>query len=66
MRDRVRAAIARLSPAHQAVLLGMLNGLDYRTLAAQLQLPIQTVRTRYHHGKRALRKLLGDDARALL
>ncbi len=44
----------------------MLNGLDYRTLAAQLQLPIQTVRTRYHHGKRALRKLLGDDARALL
>jgi RNA polymerase sigma factor (sigma-70 family) len=64
--QRVRAAIARLSPAHQAVLLRTLRGQDYRTIAAELRLPIQTVRSRFHHGKNALRKLLGDDGWALL
>ena len=57
----VDAALARLSPEHRAaVALRDLVGLDYAEIAAVLDLPPGTVRSRISRGRAALADLLAD------
>jgi RNA polymerase sigma-70 factor (ECF subfamily) len=56
------AALARLSPEHRAaVALRDLLGLDYAEIAAVLDIPPGTVRSRIARGRAALADLLHDD-----
>lgn len=63
-RARVRKllleAIAQLSPAHRAVVdLTYFHELGYREIAAILDCPVDTVKTRMFHARRHLREKLG-------
>lgn len=56
----LRRELAALPSAYgQALTLHYLGGQDYPALAAQLQVPVNTVRTRVHRGLKALRQRLG-------
>jgi RNA polymerase sigma-70 factor (ECF subfamily) len=56
---RVRAALARLSPEHRAVLVMKdMEGQKYETMAEILQVPIGTIRSRLHRARLELRELL--------
>ena len=58
-RNRVRRAVARLSPEHRAVVqLTFFQGLSYREIGSVLGCPENTVKTRMYHARRRLRKLL--------
>jgi len=53
---QVQAAIARLSEDHRTiVVLRELDGCDYETIAAMLDLPVGTVRSRLHRARLQLR-----------
>ncbi|RKE22837.1 RNA polymerase sigma factor [Streptomyces sp. TLI_171] len=53
----LRDVVARLPPAHRAVLtLRHLEDLDERTVAALLDLPVGTVRSRLHRARALLRR----------
>ena len=54
----VREAVDSLSPAHQQVLMLSEAGLTQSQIAAQLELPLGTVKTRTFHALRALRAAL--------
>jgi RNA polymerase sigma-70 factor (ECF subfamily) len=57
--QRVRKALARLSPEHRAVLvLKDMEGQKYEVIAEVLQVPIGTVRSRLHRARLELRELL--------
>jgi RNA polymerase sigma-70 factor, ECF subfamily len=56
----VREAVDSLSPAHQQVLMLAEAGLPQSQIAAQLGLPLGTVKTRIFHALRALRTTLGE------
>jgi len=57
----VDAALARLSPEHRAaVALRDLVGLDYAEIAAVLEIPPGTVRSRIARGRAALADLMGE------
>jgi RNA polymerase sigma-70 factor (ECF subfamily) len=63
-RARVRqlliGAMAELSPAHRAVVdLTYFHELGYRDIAAVVDCPVDTVKTRMFHARRHLRKKLG-------
>jgi RNA polymerase sigma-70 factor (ECF subfamily) len=63
-RTRVRVllleAVAELSPAHRAVVdLTYFHELGYREIAAVVDCPVDTVKTRMFHARRHLRKKLG-------
>lgn len=63
-RARVRRllldAVAELSPAHRAVVdLTYFHELGYREIAAVVECPVDTVKTRMFHARRHLRKKLG-------
>src|SRR4051794_7456571 len=59
----VDAALARLSPEHRAaVALRDLLGLDYAEIAAVLEIPPGTVRSRIARGRAALADLMGEPA----
>lgn len=63
-RERVRQllleAVAELSPAHRAVVdLTYFHELGYREIAAVVECPVDTVKTRMFHARRHLRKKLG-------
>jgi len=63
-RARVRQllveAVAELSPAHRAVVdLTYFHELGYREIAAVVDCPVDTVKTRMFHARRHLRKKLG-------
>ena len=61
---RVQQALSRLSPEHRAVLvLKDLEGQKYEAMAAILQVPIGTIRSRLHRARLELRELLekGED-----
>jgi RNA polymerase sigma-70 factor (ECF subfamily) len=63
-RARVRrllvSAVAELSPAHRAVVdLTYFHELGYREIAAVVDCPVDTVKTRMFHARRHLRKKLG-------
>ncbi len=69
-RERVRAievALARLSPDHRAVILMRdLSGLSYEEIAASLELPIGTVRSRLARARSGLQaELLSLDPNIL-
>jgi RNA polymerase sigma-70 factor (ECF subfamily) len=53
---RVREALARLSEEHRAILiLRELDELDYDAIAAALELPVGTVRSRLHRARLQLK-----------
>ena len=57
LRDDMRDALDRLSPEQYAVVvLHYFDGCDYGEIAAQLGLPVSTVRGRLHQARRRLRK----------
>ncbi len=57
----VDAALARLSPEHRAaVALRDLLGLDYAEIAAVLEIPPGTVRSRIARGRAALAELMAE------
>ena len=60
----VRRAIDRLpEPYRMPVLLSGLEGFSYKDTAAMLGIPIGTVMSRLHRGRKALQKLLWEHAR---
>lgn len=57
--EAVHAAMARLSESHREVLLlRFLEDLSYEEIADVLDCPVGTVRSRIHHAKLALRRIL--------
>ncbi len=55
----MRRAIARLSPRHRAVvILTYQFGYSYREIGEIVHCPENTVKTRMHHARKALKKLL--------
>jgi len=53
----VRAVLDRLTPHHRAVLvLRDLEGLDEASVAAVLDLPVGTIKSRLHRARRLFRK----------
>jgi RNA polymerase sigma-70 factor (ECF subfamily) len=58
---QVRAALAALSEEHRAILvLREMEGCDYETIAAMLDLPVGTVRSRLHRARLQLRDQLQE------
>jgi RNA polymerase sigma-70 factor, ECF subfamily len=56
----VRAAVARLSSKlHDVVRLSVFEGLSHAEVAARLEIPEGTVKSRLHHALRRLREALG-------
>ena len=60
-RERLEAAIARLSDTQRhVVLMHHLHEVPVATLAAELGVPVNTVKTRLHRGRAALAKILRE------
>jgi len=58
---RVHTALAELSPAHREVLvLRFLEDLSYQEMASIVGCELGTIRSRLHHAKRALRRVLEE------
>jgi RNA polymerase sigma-70 factor, ECF subfamily len=61
--DQVRAALARLTPNHRAVIeLTFVQGLSYAEIAEVMNCPIGTVKSRMSYALRRLNNLLSDGA----
>lgn len=59
--QQVRQAIAQLDQEHRAVLLlREIDGCDYETIAAILEVPLGTVRSRLHRARTQLRQILSS------
>lgn len=59
LRERVRAALRALSPAHREVMeLTFNEGFSCQEIAEIMGCPVNTVKTRMFHARRALRELL--------
>ncbi len=59
---RIQKALNRLSPEHRAVLvLKEMEGQKYETIAAILQVPVGTIRSRLHRARMELRDILERD-----
>jgi len=57
----VRDALERLTPKHREILaLGYDEGLSQTQIAARLEIPLGTVKTRTYHALRALKDRLGE------
>jgi RNA polymerase sigma-70 factor (ECF subfamily) len=64
LRDRLGKAMNRLSPADRLLVTGhYLNEVRYDDLAALLNMPVGTVKTRLYRAKRSLRLLLQGEFR---
>lgn len=60
LRERIRAAMATLPPAQQRVIeLAYFEGLTQREIAALLNEPLGTIKTRMRLGMRKLKEVLG-------
>lgn len=60
VQQMLNEAVAELSPAHRAVVdLTYFHELGYRDIAAIVECPVDTVKTRMFHARRRLRKKLG-------
>jgi RNA polymerase sigma-70 factor (ECF subfamily) len=60
---RIQQALNRLSPEHRAVLiLKDIEGQKYETMAAILEVPIGTIRSRLHRARSDLREVLEKEA----
>jgi RNA polymerase sigma-70 factor (ECF subfamily) len=61
VRDRLRAAMAELSPEHRAVVeLCYFHDMAYTEIAEVVGCPAETVKTRMFYARRRLRQLLDD------
>jgi RNA polymerase sigma factor (sigma-70 family) len=61
--DEVQTALARLPEDFRvAVVLCDIVGLGYEEIAAALEIPVGTVRSRIHRGRRLLRRALAEPA----
>lgn len=59
--ERMEEAIGRLSPVHRdVILLHEMQGLTYQEVAAALDVPVGTVKSRLSNALRRLRELLGS------
>lgn len=62
LRERIRAAIAELTPAHKAViLLRIVEGLSYEEISEVLQCSRGTVMSRLHYARKRLQSLLRSE-----
>jgi RNA polymerase sigma-70 factor (ECF subfamily) len=64
-RAEIAAALAQLAPQHrEALLLAFVHELSYAEIAAVLEVPLGTVKSRLNHAKRSLRAVLraGEEA----
>ena len=62
LRDKIEAALAKLSDDHrQAVLLKDVQGLAYKEIAEVMDCSIGTVMSRLHHARKNLQTLLQDE-----
>ena len=62
--DDVRRAIDSLpEPFRMPVLMADIQGFSYKEIAAMLEIPIGTVMSRLHRGRKALQRLLWETAR---
>ncbi len=60
--DWVQHSIGKLSPSHQlTVMLVFYAGLTYQETAKATDTPLNTVKTRMFHARRALKEYLGND-----
>lgn len=60
--SRLASALARLSPEHKAVIvLKDIEDLKYEDIAAALEVPVGTVRSRLHRARLELREVLEKD-----
>jgi RNA polymerase sigma-70 factor (ECF subfamily) len=65
-RDRVRAALAHLTPLHrEAIELAFLDGLTHVEVAERLAIPLGTAKTRIRTALLRLRDILGDSVTEL-
>ena len=60
IRDLARGLQLLPAPQRQVVLLVGLEGMNYKQVAAVLDIPIGTVMSRLHRGREALRRLMTD------
>jgi RNA polymerase sigma-70 factor, ECF subfamily len=60
MRDLARGLQFLPAPQREVVLLVGLEGMNYKQVAAVLDIPIGTVMSRLHRGREALRRLMTD------
>jgi RNA polymerase sigma-70 factor (ECF subfamily) len=58
IRDLARSLQLLPEPQRQVVLLVGLEGMNYKSVAAVLDVPIGTVMSRLHRGREALRRLM--------
>lgn len=64
-RDRIRAAVASLPPAHREIIeLFHFHEMRYAEIAEALGIPRGTVMSRLYHARRNLRGLLEEDGHA--
>ena len=63
VQEAVRCAIEELGPGHRDVVLREIEGLSYEEIAAVLEVPIGTVRSRLHNARAALAERLAPLAR---
>jgi RNA polymerase sigma-70 factor (ECF subfamily) len=62
MQDALLAALARLSPDHRTVVdLTYFQEMGYREIAAIMECPVDTVKTRMFHARRHLRRLMDGE-----
>ncbi|MFL6721103.1 MAG: RNA polymerase sigma factor [Sphingomonas sp.] len=62
LRDALREAMGHLSPEHRAVVdLTYFHGLGYRDIAAIVDCPVDTVKTRMFHARRRLKQVLAGN-----
>jgi RNA polymerase sigma-70 factor (ECF subfamily) len=61
--ERLRAVLRTLAEHHRTVFeLGVVQELSYAEIAAVLEIPVGTVKSRMFHAVRKLREALGEDA----
>jgi RNA polymerase sigma-70 factor (ECF subfamily) len=64
LRDRLRAALERLSPEHRQVLLMReVDGLSYQEMADQTGVSIGTIMSRLFHARRKMQRMLTGEGR---
>ena len=62
MHHRVEEALEQLDPEFRvAVVLKDIEGLDYATIAAILEVPLGTIKSRIHRGRLMLREMLTQE-----
>jgi RNA polymerase sigma-70 factor, ECF subfamily len=61
IRDLARALQLLPEPQRQVVLLVGLEGMNYKRVAAILEIPVGTVMSRLHRGRESLRRFMGQE-----